>query len=295
MINNVSQAVRALWLSGKKARFDGFNPRTGEKRFRAISALHEEASQKMSMHNAQAPGSYLDFKVNPTITAIGPLSKVSCSTTAEETTLNCDGIMDMLSVDFARALKDLAAIMNDLKRLATLGDLPISLVNPTTLRVRFPGCDTDLVESLCTELGVRRGLVHEDPDFAAHTGVEMALLFPFAPSEAPSEAAYSPGIRPQKRQKREPVIWRDMISPVDSGGYAHNLVGSHDLGDVEIIEKNAWLSSLSDYSSLHNSEQDAAAFFETTGRPPRSDHAAKDYEGLEGIYKFLEECDRAKR
>ena len=295
MVNNVSQAVRAFWLSGKKARFDGFNARSGEKRFRAVSALHEEASQKMSMHNAQAPGSYLDFKVNPTITAIGPLSKVPGSSTPDETTLNCDGVMDMLSVDFARALKDLAAVMNDLKRLATLGDLPISLVNSSTLRVRFPGCDADLVESLCTELGVRRGLVYQDTDFDAHTGVEMALLFPFASSRVPSEAAYSPDIRPTKRKKREPVVWHDIVSPEQSGGFSRQSVASDELCDVEIVEGNPWLSPFSDYSSLHDSEHDVGAFFQTVDRVQHKDNDVGDYEGLEGIYRFLGECDRAKR
>lgn len=296
VVNNVSQAVRAFWLSGQKARFDGMDASTGEKRFRAISTLQEETGRKMNLSNVQAPGSYLDFKVNPTITAIGPLSNIPQSSVSTDCdNLNTDGLMSTLSVDFARALKDLAAIMNDLKRLATLGELPISLADSTTLRVRFPGCDADSVEALCLELGIRRGLVFQDQDFDTYNRTDMALLFPFAPSKAPSEAAYSSGVRAAKRQRHKPedVEWAGMMSPAlqKSLGYSHRSVTSH---DFEEIEANPWLSSPSGYESLHASEnEDVGAFFESS--PARNASHAEEYEGLEGIYKFLEECDRAKR
>lgn len=294
VINNVSQAVRAFWLSGKRARFDGSNPRTGEKRYRSVSDLQEMTHQKMQISSSQASGSYIDFKVNPTITAIGPLSNVPRSQdTATCCSLNNENMMNMLSVDFARALKDLAAVMNDLKRLSTLGDLPISLANSTTLRVRFPGCDIDAVEALCRELGIRRGLVYQDVDFDAHNGTNMALLFPFAPSQAPSEATYSPDVRRTKREKREDVVWDGMMSQGRSQGCSHNSVTSH-LEEFEMVHENPWLSSPSGYSSLHSSEHDGfAPYFEPA--PNNSVQPASDYEGLEGIYRFLEQCDGAQR
>jgi hypothetical protein len=295
VINNVSQAVRAFWLSGQRARFDGSNPRTGEKRYRAVSDLQEKTHRRMQVSNAQASGSYIDFKINPTITAIGPLSNVPRSQDAECVSLNSEGMMNMLSVDFARALKDLAAVMNDLKRLSTLGDLPISLANSTTLRVRFPGCDIGIVEALCRELGIRRGLVHQDPDFDLYNGTNMALLFPFAPSKAPSEATYAPDIRPAKRQRREHVAWDGMMSRERSPGYSHKSATSHDiLEEYNIVRENPWLSSPSGYSSLHSSEHDElGALFEPA--PIDGVNPASDYEGLEGIYRFLEECDGARR
>lgn len=295
VINNVSQAVRAFWLSGQRARFDGSNPRTGEKRYRAVSDLQEKTHRRMQVSNAQTSGSYIDFKVNPTITAIGPLSDVPRSRDAECVSLNSDGMMNMLSVDFARALRDLAAIMNDLKRLSTLGDLPISLANSTTLRVRFPGCDIDIVEALCRELGIRRGLVHQDPDFDLHNGTNMALLFPFAPSKAPSEATCSSDLRPAKRQQREDVAWDAMMSQDESLGYSHKSATSHDiLEEYNIVLQNPWLSSPSGYSSLHSSEHsEVGALLEPA--PVDGVNTASDFEGLEGIYRFLEECDGARR
>lgn len=295
VVNNVSQAVRAFWLSGQRARFDGSSPRTGEKRYRAVSDLKEKTHRKMQVLNAQVSGSYIDFKVNPTITAIGPLSNVPRSQEdADCTSLNSEGMINMLSVDFARALKDLAAVMNDLKRLATLGDLPISLANSTTLRVRFPGCDIDIVEALCRELGIRRGLVYQDADFDADNGTDMALLFPFAPSKAPSEAMYSPDVRPTKRQRREDVAWDGMMSQAKSLGYSHKSATSQDLEEYNVVHENPWLSSPSGYSSLHSSEHDeVGAFFQPAA--VNAVNPASDYEGVEGIYRFLEECDGARR
>src|SRR5271170_394506 len=42
VVNNVSQAVRAFWLSGQKAHYDGINPRSGEKRYKAVSELQHK-------------------------------------------------------------------------------------------------------------------------------------------------------------------------------------------------------------------------------------------------------------
>ena len=298
VVNNVSQAVRAFWLSGQKAQFDGIDPRSGEKRYKTVTALQDETSRKMRTARPAAPGSYLDFKVSPTITAIGPLSNIPQTQSSAQPmpSLNSEGLMEMLSVDFARALKELAAIMNDLKSLSTLGDLPLSLPDNTTLRVRFPGCDADSVESLCQELGIRRGFVYQDANFDLHNGTEMALLFPFASSKTPSEATYSPKFQPARRQKRHQLDWHEMLSPETkpSPGYCNRSITSHDFEEVECVEENPWLSPHSGYSSLHDSDEGEVQMYFESG-PARSANKSSEYEGLEGVYKFLEECDRARR
>ncbi|KAL2430833.1 hypothetical protein ABEF95_013790 [Exophiala dermatitidis] len=318
VVNNVSQAVRAFWLSGQKVRFDGANSRTGEKRFRAMSSLQDEAKHMMDMSAANAPGSYIDFKVSPTITAVGPLSSVprspsaaSCEHGHQQDTLNNVAVMSNLAVDFARALKDLAAIMNDLKHLSVLGDLPISLHNSTTLRVRFPGCDADTVENLCRELNIRRGLVGQDEDFDVHNGTDMALLFPFAPSKTASEVCVdsSQECRATKHVKRDKIEWHEMLSPAlqPSAGYSHISATSQSDNAFEMVDKvldhNPWASPPSGYSSLHGSESDmegdaAMYFFQPRNVSVRKSHttsaAGNGYEGVEGIYRFIEECDRAR-
>lgn len=178
-----------------------------------------------------------------------------------EANLNTEGFLDVLSVDFSRALKDLAATMNDLKRLSSLGDLPITLEAKSVIRVRFPGCDAESVERLCDEVGVQRGIIYQDQDFDSTAGCQMALMFPFAPS---SEHTLS--------------------SP---GGSLRSQSG-HDFEEVEEIAENPWLEG---YETMEEASESGSAYFTKPSEHPNS----SDYEGLEGIYRFLEQCDRSRR
>jgi len=264
VVNNVSAAVRAFWLSGQKAQFDGITP-AGEKRYRNMTNLQEETSRKLRSVPRSAPGSFIDFPVNPTVTALTPLGAQFPFGSAMEVSapnLNTEGFLDILSVDFARALKDLSATMNDLRRLSSLGDLPITLEQKSILRVRFPGCDAGIVERLCNEVGVQRGIIYQDEDFESSAGTHMALLFPYAPT---SEHTLS--------------------SP---GGSLRSQSG-HDFEEVEEeILDNPWLDS---YESMDEISEGESAYFSK----PSPQQDSSDYEGLEGIYRFLEECDNARR
>ncbi|KAL3473803.1 NADP-dependent oxidoreductase domain-containing protein [Aspergillus californicus] len=297
VINNVSVGVRAFLLSGQKARFDGIDPVTGNKKFKTVSVLQDEAERKMTAIPCAAPGSFIDFQISPTITAFG-LRKNFASTGAESETLNSEGLLDFLSADFARALKDLAAVLNDLKRLATLGDLPIMLQDRSTIRVRFPGCDAETVELLCDEVGVQRGKITQDTDFDIRTGAELALLFPFAPSIAPSSDTEDFFFRKEVRQPQRPdeVDWQAMMSGEEgtqtSLGYPKQSTHGISFEDVTMFGSNPWAKSPSGYSSIHVSELGDRAFF-----PDALSHgipeSVSEYEGSEGIRKFIVECDRA--
>jgi len=284
VINNVSAAVRAFWISGSKAQFDGVNPATGEKRYRCVSALREEAGRKLQSVPKSTPGSYIEFQISPTLTAFGPLNQVQGGFGLAQ-----ENLLDMLSVDFARALKDLAMITNDLKKLSNLGNLPLFLHDKATLRVRFPGCDAGTVERLCDEVGVQRGVIRQDDDFDDYTGVEMALLFPFAPSRCPSEPVRTAG-----RQHQDEIDWRNMLSAEETAT-SPRFSKHSDVGlDYEYVGQNPWLSSPSGYSSLHQSDGEVAEYFEYTNRNVLD----ASYEGLEGIHRFLgilEECDQGRR
>jgi hypothetical protein len=264
VVSNVSAAVRAFWLSGQKAQFDGLTP-SGEKRYRSITNLQEQTGRKMQSVPKNAPGSFIDFHVNPTVTALTPLGAAFPFGTAMKQsapTLNTEGFLDVLSVDFSRALKDLATTMNDLKRLSSLGDLSITLEQKSILRVRFPGCDAETVERLCDEVGVQRGIIHQDLDFDDSVGGQMALMFPFAPT---SENTLS--------------------SP---GGSLRSQTG-HDFEEVEDeIVDNPWLEG---YESMEDASESGSAYFAKPNEHPYS----SDYEGVEGIYRFLEQCDNARR
>jgi len=276
VVQNVSQAMRAFWLSGQRARFDGTGP-NGEKRYRAVTTAQEESYGRMERAmraRRPAPGAFVDFKISPTITALSPLGAVMAFGTAEEqiaaagaASLNAEGFLDVLSVDFARALKDLAAIMTDLKNLAGLGDLPVLLEKNSVLRVRFPGMDAETVERLCDDVGVKRGVVGQDPEFDASPAVDVALRFPFAP-DADADTLTSPG--GSLRSHR-------------------SVSSSSDIEEIFIadeFDENPWLSS--------GSEPEGYASMSPPIPSSSGEHCSEDFEGLEGIYRFLEECDRAR-
>ncbi|KAI5923291.1 hypothetical protein F4810DRAFT_214432 [Camillea tinctor] len=272
VVQNVSSAVRAFWISGQKAQFTGYNAR-GEKQYRAVSALEEETARKLGAMSRHAAGSYVDFRLSPTVTALSPLTAAFPYSTAagikasslDTTTLNTDGFLDVLSVDFGRALKDLASILSDIKKLSSLGDLPVQLEKGNILRVRFPGVDARTVESLCDDLGLTRGVVYEDPEFDTEVGVPMALKFPCAPDAHSDGASYFTSADGSERSDESFPLEAELFEAYST------------------MEDNPWLSSpdLEGYESMS---------------PPISSgvHCSDDLEGLEGIYRFLEECDRAQ-
>ena len=296
VINNVSAGMRAFFLSGSKVRFDGIDPRNGNKRFKTLSRLQNEAESKLDSLPKTAPGSSIDFQISPTVTAFGALGgvKFASADVCETKTLNSEGLMDLLSVDLARALKDLAAVLNDLKRLGTLGDLPILLHDKSTIRVRFPGCDAETVERLCDEVGVQRGRISQDEDFDILNGVDLALHFPFAPSAAASPEYYALDdiFEPQAPEQ---VDWRDMLSP--SGGHETMESSACLRSSVELVPQdsalfgdNPWTESPSDYSSVNVSELGDRAFF-----PELSSSGISDSASDRGIHRFLADCDDVRR
>ncbi|KAH8731221.1 hypothetical protein GQ44DRAFT_746538 [Phaeosphaeriaceae sp. PMI808] len=280
VINNVSQAVRAFLTGAQRAQFDGVNPTTGEKRFKAVSALQNQVNRTLSKVPKATPGSYISFNVNPTITALTPLKAVKGFTASaqDKDSLNDEGLLDILSVDFSRAVKELAAVLKDLQRLAGLGDLPITYEH-STLKVHFPGCDAGTVETICNDLEVQRGVVYQDEDFDSFVGTEIALMFPFASTQTPSE--YSFFEKPVLgRQHVQPIIdWQHMMTPSSAISEIYSIYSEHSFDDLRYFEEgsNPWLSaSPSGYESLHTSEAEDMNM-----------HTPMEYQGVEGMYRFM--------
>jgi hypothetical protein len=261
-----------------------------------VTVLQEQAGRKMRELSRSAPGSHIEFRLPPTITALGCIGvekESSQLSNYEGPTLNTPGLLDVLSGDFARALKELAAILNDLKRLSTLGDLPLSLHDNSIIRVRFPGCDAESVERLCVEVGVTRGVIYQDPDFDSRNGAEVALLFPFAPSRPASEDDLF-FFHDHGSAGPDKIDWRQMMSSDKTGTRLSHSPCGQEFHLVESLDRNPWTKSLSGYSSFEASELGDREFFPDLPAKPAAS-AAADFEGIQGIYKFLEECDRAAR
>jgi hypothetical protein len=279
VVQNVSQAMRAFFLSGQRIRYDGLGP-NGERRYRAVSTVEDDAMHKLASIPRSAPGSFIDFQLSPTITALSPLAAaISCASgisgfkaeaTSSKPSLNTEGFLDVLSADFGRALQDLTAVFADLRRLSVLGDLPVSLEGSNMIRIKFPGVDSSTLERICDDIGIERGVLGQDADFDVSAGVAMALKFPFAPES--TKTLTSPGGSArclQGREKDFDSLSEDSDSLVREA-FAYDLVGD-----------NPWVSDPESYVSIS---------------PPMSsgERCSGDFEGLEGIYRFLEECDRAQ-
>ena len=265
-------------LGGQKAQFDGCNPRTGEKRYKSVTALQDQVNRTLAQAPKATPGSVISFNINPTVTALTPLNAVKgfASFAQEKASLNQEGLLDILSVDFSRALKELAAVLKDLQRLSTLGDLPI-VYEASTLKVHFPGCDAESVERICNELGVQRGVVQQDEDFDAFVGTEIALLFPLASSRSPSECSF---YEKSVTNRQQPIDWRNMMSPSEMSEDEYSTHSENGM-DFEDLGENPWLSSPSGYESLHESEIDESVDM----------HTPLEYQGIEGIYRFMQQCE----
>jgi hypothetical protein len=275
----VSQAFRAFAISGQKARFDGVSPRTGEKQYKAVSALEDEVNRTITRVPKASPGSFIYFNINPTVTALSPLkaAKGLGGFAQEKQGLNQDGLLDVLSVDFSRAVKELAAVLGDLQRLSALGDLPLSY-DASALKVHFPGCDAGTVESICNELGIQRGIVKQDEEFDSFVGTEIALLFPFAPSRTPSECSF---YEKSVSGRQVPIDWQNMLAQTSD----QLSTQSEDGFDFEDLAENPWISSPSGYESVRDCDLEELSDV----------HSPLEYQGIEGIYRFMEHCESTHR
>ena len=328
MIHNVSVGIRAFFIGGGKARFDGVDPVTGEKRFRSVSATEDAVyTQWESPMSSTMKGTNLEFKLSPIVTALGPFSS-SDRASFDIASLNDIDLLSTLTSDFARAIQDLSLILTDLRALSAFGDLPISLTHTPTgpiLSVRFPGCDADLVSRLCDEAGVMRCVVVEDEGWhhstaqvgkagqAAEKDVEMALLFPFAPlatspppSSLPSEGGeyyFTNPTLPKRQRRPEQLDWRNMLSsPSQHSPYTaeslHDKRSDEEMMTLKSLDLHAHRSPISGYESLQDSDfASEDPYLHTPSSPAKAaaTHRSGEYEGLEGIYKFLQICEEVKR
>ncbi|KHO00110.1 uncharacterized protein MAM_02033 [Metarhizium album ARSEF 1941] len=278
VVQNVSQAMRGFLLSGKKLRYDGIGPH-GERRYRAVSMLEDEAMNKLAAVPSFTPGSFIDFQMSPIITALSPLaaavvrasgdSMFRTEAVVESMVLDTEGFLEVLSVDLRRARKHLKAVMSDLQRLKMLGGLPVSLEPGGKLRVRFPGTDATSVERLCDDIGIERGIIGQDPGFDSVAQVRVALKFPFAPESE-----------------------RTISSP---GGSARSLTG-YELDDGEsLLEDDSFVREAFACEMAESPWASEPEGYESMSPPIQSPESLpNELYRYDEIYRFLEECDRGK-
>ncbi|KAI4214593.1 MAG: hypothetical protein LQ351_003010 [Letrouitia transgressa] len=307
--------MRAFCLGGSKARFDGYNTKTGEKKYKAVTETEDQMLQKTRIAGLHwSKGTNLEFQLTPTVTAL--TTRLSESTSLSDgISLSTAGLIDNLAVDFARSLKDLSVVLMDLKRLAVFGDLPINLsTSPTggmVLSVRFCGCDGEIVSRLCDEVGIHRGIVREDEGWSDDRDVDMALLFPFAPSGVASEncteaMCTKETIRVDGRYGSDQLDWRQMMSPpdhdrdcntrtVDSFEHVQQAPASLTSTNRSFKTRSRSSSDVGCFLDAEDSNDGCSSAHPINSWQHRQMQAHEDFEGLEGIYKFLRECEQVKR
>jgi len=337
-VQNVSQAVRAFWLTGSKAQYDGVDGH-GNKRFRAVSATKHTVMRKIAGLHKATPGSHVDFRVNPTITALAGLNGVAGyptwsreeqdETAEPQTHLNSTGLLDILQTDFSRSLRDLSAILADIKRLASLGDLPItyeSTSSGTVLRIHFPGTDGETVDRLCEEMNITRGILTEDADFDAFVGSDIALMFPFAPTKSASFDSYTsddgmyatmePAEHDMPNWNNMPTSqsiesFEDNRSVISDTEHAYDYADAeddysmHSEQDLDMLShpelqhddevfleqsSNPWRSPIDGYGSGSNGTRKSQSYSQ---QETDERNVPLEYQDFDGIRQFIELCDGA--
>lgn len=151
--------MRAFVLSGKDMSYYASKRRNNTDTYtRGQIKMHLAAANTDRL----APGAYVDFHLAPKFTCLSESDPVGYTCLDNSR----GGFMDELDVELNSAMRDMIRVHQDLRRLAYLGELPVTLISPATLRVHFRGCDAELVNALCDEVGVVTGVIHEDERFA---------------------------------------------------------------------------------------------------------------------------------
>jgi hypothetical protein len=244
--------MRAFVLNGKDGmkeyrRHNGTNGKVGV-RAQLAAALSE---------NGTAPGAFVDFHMAPTFTSLSRFG---------QQTLEQEGFMGRLSGDFGMIVSDITAVFADLKKLATLGDLPITLAKDKedTIRVHFAGCDKAFVERLCDEVGVQRGVIGEDDRFGFELLMPM-LDMPHITSTHRNPALY----------KEMDLFWEDMLSNVSDDGLALTTTNT------------CSTPSHSDHGYLF---EGSSVHIDTPG-PASSSSSSGRSNGLTALQQFLDQCE----
>lgn len=114
--------------------------------------FHEHVMKLAKPAEDPIPGCYVDFKVLPRIMI------------PSETVLSAEVLNELLR-DLKRFEVQLHELQNDLNKIGELGELPLRFIgSEQTIRVYFPNCDREKLESLLLEKNVVGGIIHEDID-----------------------------------------------------------------------------------------------------------------------------------
>ena len=259
VINNVSAAVRAFWLSGQRAAHDGRHHRGGATRFRAIPAKAQEPRLSAMRPRAVAPSSYIEFDLQPHPLTAALRSHEDHILTNNVFLMDLETGLDQHAAAYKRVLLDL-------KLLQSVGALPISAPDATHVRVHFPGKDGGYVERLCIDIGLQHGIVFEETHPSNRPRPSFDFRYPTAPT---------------------------MKDPYDCESTACTHTEDHTL--------DRWISAVEPLPRAWAALSDTSTTVGITDQEVVPDitsvvsNAPSDFEGFEGIYRFLDQLDHAAK
>ena len=283
--------MRAMANSGKNA-VDEYRQRDGTMGRAGVRAQLAAALAQ----NGTAPGAFVDFYMGPTFTCLSRLSKNSIADAA---------FMASLSEDFNAIVADVSAVFADLRKLATLGDLPVSLAKykEDTIRVFFAGCDREIVERLCDEVGVTRGIIGEEECFGFELLMPTLDFHPMMTKLVPGMRNSASGSPPSQPQRRVNLYWQDMLSSSDDDedgdssisedGYGNGqmtMSGTGSTPSVSLETGTGYLFSGSSVSGISLAQWSSSG----GSTPPRPRPQLNPVE-VQGIQRFLEQCEEYSR
>lgn len=292
VISQVSQAMRAMANSGKNA-VDEYHQRDG---MRGRAGVRAQLAAALAQ-NGTAPGAYVDFHLGPTFTCLSRLSKNSIADAV---------FMGALSEDFKAIVADVTAVFEDLQKLATLGDLPVSLAKDKddTIRVYFAGCDREIVERLCDEVDVNRGVIGEEEPFGFEFLMPTLDIHPVMVKQVSGMNRgfpHSTSPQPPQRVREVNLYWQDMLSSDDEDGdsnlsedgYGGGMMTMSGTGSTPAVSlgTEGYLFSGSSVSGISPVQWSSSSGYSP---PPRSRPQLSQVE-VQGIQRFLEQCDEYAR
>lgn len=150
------------------------------------TSLVSSSSQAGTAFSTESPpltGSYVDFPLNPRIN-VPPVTELT------------EEVVDQLTNDLEKFADELKRVSSDIRRLASLGQLPASLDNGG-LRVHFANCEPDRLRTLMDGVEVSQGIVgtHDDGCSLATTSDALSVMSWSSSSDTSSSSVSSEQFR----------------------------------------------------------------------------------------------------
>ncbi|VVT56113.1 uncharacterized protein SAPINGB_P004824 [Magnusiomyces paraingens] len=168
-----------------------------------------------AFHSTPETGSYVDFDMTPNLT-VPPVTQLSTE------------IVDRVVDDIERHIDELRAMADNIRKLSSLGELPIS-IEDRAIRVYFPNCEPEQVNSLLNEAEVTQGVIrsHNDSNIVS-------------PIDSSSESSYYMNTETESVSTSSGFYYQDMESI--SRRNSLSSAGSLDIGRIRGFSEHSMTS-----------------------------------------------------